>query len=377
MTIFPTPFFGRSPFAQFTPRYLAFAKDYVRSNPYEWNPRFRVSKDGKKWAPGRLRGNIVDALVSNGPLGMAFKPVKVIRFKGRIILVGSLTGTADSAYFTRAGLYVGEDGYKFNRVDLPNGGLSQTASHIVDVAANDNWVAALGANGVLYYWNGVDDWQARTDLPVGASPATNRHMKSIAASANGFVCAGAYSNADGSAGSPVLVSAAAPNVAFTARALPSTNALSVVTKGNIMVTGVSSDFTGTKPRILYSPLNDLANWTSAGFVSTQEISTLLYNGVKWIGGVGYNKSFIASVAGTGGWTAIADPAKTPWGNVPQDHPLINGGIIDGATFLIHWGHYTESDSGGISLSDDGETWQRISAKAAGLEPVPYMIGLAA
>lgn len=376
MTIFPSPFVGRSPFAQFSPRYLAFAKDYARSNPYEWNSRFRVSKDGKKWVPGRLRGDILDALISTGPLGMAFKPVKVIRFKGRIILAGYLAGT-EPAYFTRAGLYVGNDGYKFNRVELPNGGLSQTASHIVDIAANEDWVAALGANGVLYYWNGVDDWQARADLPVGASPATNRHMKSIAGSVGGFVCAGAYSNADGSAGNPVLVSAAAPNVAFTARGLPSTNALSVVTKGNVMVAGVSNDFTGSKPRVLYSALNDLVNWASAGFVSTQEISTLLHNGAKWIGGVGYNKSFIASANGTAGWGAVTDPAKTPWGNVPQDHPLINAGIVDGSTFLIHWGHYTETESGGISLSDDGETWQRISAKAAGLESVPYMIGLAA
>lgn len=376
MTIFPTPFFGRSPFAQFTPRYLAFAKDYVRSNPYEWNPRFRVSKDGKKWAPGRLRGNIVDALVSNGPLGMAFKPVKAIRFKGRLFLAGALAGQSPS-YFNKAGLYVGQDGYRFDRIDLSNDGLNPTASDIVDIAANDDWIAALGANGVLYYWNGIGDWQVRTDLPVGASPATNRHMKSIAASANGFVCVGAYSNPGGSAGNPIIVSATTPAAAFAPCSLPSTNLLGVVAKGNVMVAGVSSDFTGTKPRILYSALNDLANWTSAGFVSTQEISTLLYNGVKWIGGVGYNKSFIASVLGTGGWAAVADPAKTPWGYVPQDHPLINGGIVDGSVFLIHWGHYTESDSGGISLSDDGETWQRISAKAAGLEPVPYMIGLAA
>lgn len=381
MTIFPNPFFGRSSYAKFRPRYVAFARDLVTNivGPglvSEWKPRFRISINARQWSNGLLSGDINDALRTDGPLGRAFRPAKVIAFKGKLILVGAL-GAFDSSggYQSRAAIYISENGYKFGRATLSNDNLHPTASGIVDVAANDDWLVALGQNGVLHYWNGVGAWQSRTDLPVGPSPATSRNMTSIAATASGFVVAGAVTNSGGGPGASIVLSSPAPNVAFISRSIPSILQPYVSGKGNVVLFGSYSDPSGSTPRIIYSGLNDLSNWASAGFQNTQAIVSLMHNGAKWVGGSGYNKFLAKSALGTSGWAVEADPAKTPWGNVPQDHPFINSGIADEGKFIVHWGHYGgPTESGGVSVSNDGDNWDRYSHAAAGLEPYPMIIG---
>lgn len=378
MTIFPSPYVGRSTYARFKPHYVAFAREFASNSVgagvvIEWKPRFRVSKNGRQWSSGLLSGNIRDALRSDGPLGRVFRPTKLIPFKGKLVMVGALE-TYTTEFRSQAGIYVSGDGYKFDRAALSNDNLNPAWCGIVDVAANDDWLVALGKNGVLHYWNGVDAWQSRTDLPVGPSPTVNRQMASIAATASGFVVAGAVTNSGGGPGSSILLSSPSPTVAFTSRTIPGILQPYSSGRGNVLLFASYSDYLGNTPRIIYSGLNDLTNWASAGFQNTQHIYHLLYNGAKWVGGSGYNKFFIKSAVGTSGWSVETDPAKTPWGNVSQDHAFINSSFVDGSKFIVHWGYYGSDDIGGISISEDGDNWDRYLAKAAGLEPYPMVIG---
>lgn len=379
MTPFPAPQHGRSSYFKGKINHVAFAKDSKTVAPLiTYDPAFRVSVDAKRWRKALLRGDIRNALRSDGPLGKCFVPTKIITFKGWTILAGALNGLTPSgpgyAYENRAAIYMGRGGYRYDRVDLPNDLLNPSSSGIIDIAANDDYVAAIARNGVMHYWNGVGSWQARIDLPLGVSPTTNRHTTGIGATPAGFVVVGAYGNNDGSPGAPRLISGPMPEGAFTVRTLPSMDAPALVAKGNVIV-AASATSPEAKQRIVSASLSDLSTWSAAGVANSNSIEFMAHNGARWIGGGGYNKSLLTSTAGSSGWSVVADTAKTPWGSDPAERPLINSGYVAGGKFHIHWGHYGgPTDGGGISLSGDGEAWERYASAVAGLEARPYLIG---
>lgn len=373
MILGPAPQFGRSGYFKGKPNFVAFAKDYKQAGTlYTYDPAFRVSVDARHWRKGLLQGDILSALRSDGPLGAFFMPAKTITFKGWTIIVGALQRFVPS-YQNRAAIYMGRGGYRYDRVALTNDLLNPGSSDIVDVAANDSYVAAIGRNGVLHYWNGEGDWQSRTDLPMGVSPTTSRHAYAIAASATGFVVAGSYGNNDGTPGAARVVSGSLPGGTFAARTLPATDRLSLAAKGNVMLVASDSSPTGAL-RIVASGLTDLVNWSAAGLSTTGGFEFLLHNGSKWTVGGGYNRLFYTSLTGTGGWSGTTDQAKTPWGVTPAERPVVNSALVVGGTFITHWGHYSAIDAGGVSLSDDAATWERIDAATAGLAARPYLLG---
>ena len=373
MTPFPAPQHGRSAFFKGKPNFVAFGKlaDQGQTT-ITYDPAFRVSLDAKRWRRGLLQGNIRDALRTTGPLGECFVPVKIITFKGWTIIVGALRRLSPS-FQERAAIYMGRGGYRFDRVTLANDLVNPTGSGIVDVAANDNYIAAIGRNGVLHYWTGTGDWQSRTDLPMGVSPTTSRHAGTIAAAPGGFVIAGAYGNDNGTPGAARLISGASPISAFTARTLPTIGYLLIAAKGNVMLAASGSGLAGEQ-RVIASGLSDLANWATAGLVTAGQFDFFIHNGAKWMGVGGYNRLLYTSTAGSSGWTAITDQTKTPWGNTSNERPLINSALAVGSKFITHWGYYSANDAGGMAISDDAETWERIDGVAAGLAARPYLLG---
>lgn len=373
MTPFPAPQHGRSAFFKGKVNFVAFAKDAQPVGTlYVYDPAFRVSIDAKRWRKALLRGNIRDALRSDGPLGECFIPVKHIAFKGYSILVGAMRRVSPS-FQERAAIYIGRGGYRYDRVTLPSDLLNPTGSGIVDVAANDEYVAALGRNGVVHYWNGAGDWLSRSDLPMGVSPTTARHAGAIAAAPAGFVIAGAYGNNDGTAGATRLISGPTPAGTFTVRSLPTIGQLLLAAKGNVMLAASGAASAGDQ-RVITSGLTDLANWTAAGLTATGILDAFIYNGAKWLGLGGYNRFCYTSTAGSGGWTAVTDQTKTPWGVTTIERPLVNSILAVAGKVIAHWGYYSPSDAGGMTLSDDAETWERIDGVAAGLAARPYLLG---
>lgn len=379
MTPFPAPQHGRSAFYKGKINHIALAKDSKTVTPLiTFDPAFRVSVDAKRWRKALLRGDIRNALRSDGPLGKCFVPVKIITFKGWTIIAGSLNRLVPPGpiytFENQAAIYIGRGGYRFDKVELANDLLNPNASGIVDIAANDDYVAAIARNGVMYYWSGVGSWQTRTDLPLGVSPTTNRQTAGIGAAPAGFTVVGAFGNNDGSAGAARLISGATPAATFTVRTLPTMDAPAIAAKGNVML-AASPTSPDAKQRIVTSGLSDLATWAAAGLAISGGIEFMLHNGTRWIGGGGYNKQLLSSTAGSSAWSVVADPAKTPWGSDPADHPVINSAYVAGGKFHLHWGHYGgPTDGGGMAISADGDTWERILAAAAGLEARPYLIG---
>lgn len=368
MTIFPTPFLGRSPFYKGPFNHVAMSRAAVGAGGViSIDLAYRVALDPTKWKRGLLRGDITKALRSDGPVGACFVPAKIVPFKGMLIAAGGLRAPGN----TRAGIYILVNG-AWNRALLSNDALNPSSSDIADVAANDDYVVALGRNGVLHYWDGVSPvWSSRTDLPVGASVTTNQHMAGVGISAGGVVCVGAYTNANGTPGSNLVVTATSPAAAFAARSIPSMNIPRIVGRGNVIAVAAS---TGGNPSIITAPLANLTAWTSTGFNYGQQISILQYNGARWVGGYGYNKAWIASPNGTAGWAVVTDPAKQPWGATTLDHPTVNSGFVAGGKFHINWGYNGFGNDGGIAISADGDAWDRISNEDAGLAKTNYAIG---
>lgn len=372
MTIFPSPNLGRSPFLRTPFDFIAVQKSPLTvGGVTRWEPDFRASKDGMKWRKLKAGGDILQAR-RYGEVGI-FNPQKVLFFKGRWVIVGALNAPLPS-FQSRAAVYVRNLAGDWMRADLPNDFANPNGSGIVDAVVTDDYLIAVGMNGVLFYWNGVDAWQSRIDLPMGASITTNRHVATVTATTGGaVVVAGAYSNANSTAGALRLISAPSVTGAFTVRSVPSMEGLSLAARGNVLLVA-SYTSPNALQRITGASLSDLSTWSAAGLAVDGALEYLAYNGVRWISGGGYNKQHFKSANGSAGWSAVADQALSPWGVTPDERPVVNSMVAAGGKFLAHWGHYVSPNYGGLSLSDDGENWQRISSAEAGFPGVRYLLG---
>lgn len=345
MTIFPTPFLGRSQLFQGSPAYLALGRSVATvSGVVIQNMQPRASADGQFWEPIDLGGDLRKTGRSDG-YG-AFFPVRITRFKGKTYVFGALfksTAGANSVVFSSV------DGRNWLLEDAPlqTAGASLFPEGWAVVAQNADYLAGVQPGGQLVWTDGTD-WFSRTDLPLSGS---GYRAYVMTASAGGFVIGGNGPSAT------AIISATTPGGTWTARSHPfSINTPTFAASGDVALIFAIYSPANSAYQLISAPLSDLTGWASRSFVANRYVDFAFFGGGRWFAG-GAGNHWLTSTNAVAGWT---DAAK-PWG-AAENRPC-SGYYVDGK-WHVHYGN------GGLAISDDGETWQ--NQPNSGLGNVPYI-----
>lgn len=360
MTVGINPLFGRNRFFKGDVKHLVTKQEYV-SQPggvFSYRRAMFASQDGKRFAPLLISGDLAKANSTANPEG-AFACYYSRRFKGKTYLFGTLW--ANQVDPGMAACFSTVDHRKWTKEDIPYAVESySSASNIVGVSANDDFLAAVTAGGPLI-WTDGNAWFGRNDLPLAGRRAN----------AIGLAPTGVFIGTTGTNGSlaALILTATSLTGTFASRTHSfSYNSILLAAVGDTAILTANDNPTYSSKLIASAPLNNLTTWSYPTIPASiiGQIRSLVYGNGKWFARstTADAAELLTAATGSGPWTLAS--AK-PWTDEES------GGIsamyfADGAWNAIIDRVLKRSE-------DNGASWQAYPNNGLDLSGNPSVTGL--